>query len=124
MSRPDSNAVSPFRRADDGPVFDEPWQAQVLAMADALVAGEKIKPHIWSKTLGSELRVLEKAGAPDTPDTYYIAVMRAVEKLAAEISGITENLIAGRCEDWKRAYLATPHGEPVELENARKKTTL
>ena len=123
MSRLDSDALSPFRRADVGPVFDEPWQAQVLAMADALVAGGKIKPHIWSETLGAELRILENSGAPDTPGTYYVAVLRAVEKLAAEIAGITESSVAGRCEDWKRAYLATPHGAPVELENGCKKSS-
>ena len=34
MTRPE---IKPFKRMDDEPVFDEPWQAQVLAMVDSLI---------------------------------------------------------------------------------------
>ena len=46
--------------------------------------------------------------------TYYEAALAALEELAAD-AGIGAGTLDARVEAWRAAYLATPHGEPVEL---------
>ena len=81
MSGPDADAIGPLKRKDGEPVFDEPWQAQVLAMADALVQRGAFTPVEWSDTLGEELRRAERAHSPDEATTHYQAVLGALERL-------------------------------------------
>jgi nitrile hydratase accessory protein len=100
---------------DGGPVFDEPWQAQVLAIADAMSRAGAFTPSEWSATLGQELRHAEAEGAPDNVTTYYAAALVALEQLLVGAGFATTEVLASRREDWVRAYLATPHGQPVKL---------
>jgi len=46
--------LDPLKRRDDEPTFDEPWQAQVLSMADILVTAGVISADAWARTLGAE----------------------------------------------------------------------
>lgn len=69
---------------DGEPVFDEPWQAQALAIADILIAQGVIAPVVWSDTLGEELTKAHKRDAPDTIMTYYEAVLRSLERLTEQ----------------------------------------
>ncbi len=66
MKRREERAVSPLKRMDEDPVFDEPWQAQVLAMADTLVVRGVVEPAVWSKTLGQELKEATRRGPIET----------------------------------------------------------
>ncbi len=113
MFRPD-NPLSPR-----DPVFDEPWQAQVLAMADSFVQSGRIRATDWAETLGDELRRSEAAGKPDTTTTYYEAALAALERLTTAATPITGNDLAARKADWTRAYERTPHGQPVLLERGQ-----
>ena len=61
------------------------------------------------------MRQAEARGAPDGHATYYAAVLEALEQLLATPAGITAGALANRIEEWRRAYLQTPHGQPVEL---------
>lgn len=97
------------------PVFDEPWQAQALALADAMVQQGVFSATQWAQALGEELKAAEASGAPDTLDTYYTAVITAAEKLSEKHSGISTQQRAQRRADWEAAYHRTPHGKPVEL---------
>lgn len=115
LTRPDDPFVQPLRREDDGPVFDEPWQAQILAIADALVTNELVTPGQWSQTLGDALDAMNAEGAPDTAETYYRAVTSAAETLLAARGHVSGDAVDERVTDWARAYERTPHGEPVEL---------
>ena len=111
------------------PVFEEPWQAQVLAMADSLVQAGRISAKDWAEALGAELARAEAAGAPDTSATYYEAALTALEHLTTAGTPITAEDLATRKAEWTRAYKATPHGQPVTLASAaeranRRKLTL
>ena len=64
MSAPDE-PLGPLKRKDGDPVFDEPWQAQALAMADSLVQEGTLSASDWAATLGAEIRSATNAGAPD-----------------------------------------------------------
>jgi nitrile hydratase accessory protein len=109
LFRPE-NLLAPPR-----PVFDEAWQAQALALADAMVkAGHFTQTH-WAEALGAALSEAEARNEPDTLATYYTAVVSALEKLSAELAGISAAELNQRRADWEAAYHRTPHGMPVEL---------
>ena len=114
MKGPD-DPLGPLKRKDGGPFFDEPWQAQALAMADTLVTTGQFSAADWGETLGAELRGTADTGAPDSTETYYCAVVAALEKLLAQSGTANKDEINSRRDQWKRAYLNTPHGQPVDL---------
>lgn len=97
------------------PVFDEPWQAEALALADNLIKAGHFNKKAWAETLGEALRSAEREGAPDTLETYYGAVLVALEMLTESEAGITKQSRQQRRADWEAAYLSTPHGKPVTL---------
>jgi nitrile hydratase accessory protein len=103
-----------FLKAKDGePVFGEPWHAETIAIADLLVKRGVISPKRWAETLGAEIAALKDA--PDDRETYYRAVLAALERLLAQNGAVTRAELDGREHQWERAYLRTPHGKPVEL---------
>src|SRR5262249_21528497 len=81
LSGPEAATIGPLKRRDDEPLFDEPWQAQVLAMADTLSRSGAFTATEWSEALGDELRRAEASAAPDNATTYYEAALRALERL-------------------------------------------
>ncbi len=109
---------SPLLQSDDGPAFDEPWQAQVLGIADRLVDAGVLSAKDWAEDLGSELQTAMESGAPDNKETYYCAVLAALERLLGGSGAISRDELDDRVEAWRQAYLATPHGRPVELPAA------
>lgn len=109
MFRPDDPLAAPAQ------VFDEPWQAQVLALADAMVKAGRFTAVEWAGSLGIALTEAENLGAPDTLETYYVAVIGALERLCEAHVGISRDDRELRRSAWKAAYLRTPHGQPVEL---------
>ena len=116
------DALGPLRRKDGDPTFEEVWQAQSLAIADTLVSAGVVTATRWAEALGSELKSAARAGAADDADTYYLAVLGTVEKLLRQIEIIGRDELDARVEAWRQAYLSTPHGEPVELKAAPKRT--
>lgn len=112
---PPEDSLGPLKRRDGEPVFDEPWQAQVLGIADALVASGVIAADAWAARLGAILQMRAQAGAADDAKTYYGAVLEAVEALLAEGGSADGSEIDVRERQWRQAYLNTPHGKPVEL---------
>jgi nitrile hydratase accessory protein len=105
----------PLARRDGEPAFDEPWQAQVMALAFTLVQQGAFSNARWSATLGARLQAAEERGEPDDAATYYRAALAALEALLAETGRIAHEDLAARTEAWRRAYLNTPHGQPVTL---------
>jgi len=100
--------------------FDEPWHAQVLAIADGLIQAGHVSAGEWAEGLGAELRRLAGAGRPDTTETYFLAALAALERLAATGAGIDAATQRRRRDEWASAYRNTPHGQPVVLAAARR----
>ena len=117
MNPPDQSSVTPFKRMDGEPVFDEAWQAQLLAMVNQMIVDGVFSNVLWSDTLGLHLKQAEARGQADNIDTYYAAVLSAFEVLLAESSGISSETIADQQQAWENAYLSTPHGQPVLLKS-------
>jgi nitrile hydratase accessory protein len=119
MSTPDTPppdlAALPANR--DGPVFREPWQASAFALAVHLSERGAIPWTEWSAALAQAIRA---AKDPAEVDGYFRHWLRALERICVERGMLKPADIRRRREEWRRAYLDTPHGEPVELTAARR----
>jgi nitrile hydratase accessory protein len=101
--------------ADATPLFAEPWEATAFALVVCLHRAGLFQWHEWVALLSVEIA----AGPPDpTGARYYECWARALEALATRLGLVSPAALAGRCEAWRAAYLATPHGREVRLENA------
>ncbi len=112
----DASAVGPLRCRDGEPLFQEPWQAKSLAIAARLVEAGYFSPSDWSEALGAEIRKAARDDAPDDQESYYAAVLRALEQLLEARDLIAGADISDRKAAWVCAYERTPHGRPVILE--------
>ena len=101
---------------DDEPVFRAPWEAQAFAMAVRLYEVGVFEWAEWAAALSSEIERAQAAGNPDLGDTYYRHWLNALERLAAEKNLVEVSELTMRKEAWRDAYLATPHGQPIELK--------
>lgn len=103
--------LAPLARRDGDPVFEEAWQAQALAMADCMVKAGAFSAGDWAGALGKAVRAQD-----DTTAGYYRAVLAALESLLDTGGAVPAPEVTQRRNEWARAYEATPHGQPVELE--------
>ena len=111
-----NTTIKPLYDLDGEPVFNEPWHAQALAIADSLVTSGKVTPEEWSNALGAQLEHARHTAAPDTPQTYYQSVLDTLEALVVNNLPLSKQQLENRTQQWKDAYLSTPHGSPVSLK--------
>src|SRR5271169_594517 len=97
LSRPDRAP------ADESPQFDEPWQAEALALAAALQQAGRFSATEWAAALAAAIARAQAAGDPDDGSTYYAHVLDALERLVFEKSLSTRDLLAARKEAWRAA---------------------
>ena len=97
-------------RDAEGPVFEEPWQAQAFALAVQLNAEGAFTWSEWAEALARELA----RDPADDGSRYYDHWVAALETLAAE-RGLAASDLATRKAAWAEAYRRTPHGSPIEL---------
>ncbi len=107
-------------RDQESPVFNEPWEAQAFALAVRLSEAGCFKWPEWVETLSQEINAAQERGDPDLGDTYYHHWLNALERLCAEKGLAGREQISRRKEEWRRAYLNTPSGQPIELSAASK----
>jgi nitrile hydratase accessory protein len=114
----DSFAALPsIPRDQEGPVFEEPWQATAFALAVRLSAEGRFTWKEWAAALADELRVAAQDGEPDDGSRYYHYWLAALERLVVT-KGLSDlPTLLARKEAWADAYRHTPHGKPVELKN-------
>ncbi len=117
MAGPDDRDLKPLVASDGEPAFAEAWQAEALALADTLVQNGLFTATAWSDALGRALREAEARGDADDQETYYRAVLVALERLIDAHSDIDFTAMRQMRENWENAYRATPHGQPVVLKS-------
>jgi nitrile hydratase accessory protein len=103
---------------EKGPVFKEPWEAQAFALAVSLSEAGKFTWVEWTSVLSQEISAARARGEPDLGDTYYEYWLRALERICADKNLVSPADASHYKELWRRAYLNTPHGKPVELDAA------
>jgi nitrile hydratase accessory protein len=110
--------VAPIPRDRDGaPAFAAPWEAQAFAMTLALYERGLFTWSEWAAALAREITSAQGAGDPDDGSTYYAHWLAALERLVAEKGVASASALSERRDAWDRAARATPHGQPITLEN-------
>ena len=71
-------------RDEDGPVFEEPWQAQAFAMVVDLIESGRLDRTEWAERLGAALKAAEERGDFDTGRRYYDHWLDALETLVLD----------------------------------------
>ena len=106
------------------PVFDEPWEAKVFAMAVRLHERGLFTWPEWTDALGAEIATGSAAtggaiagGRPGAGNSYYEHWLRALEALLDRKGVASPDELARYCAAWGRAAARTPHGLPVELSD-------
>jgi nitrile hydratase accessory protein len=112
------DALPRLPRDAGGPVFAEPWQAQAFALAVRLSAQGHFEWKEWAAALADELKASAARGEPDDGSHYYHCWLAALERLVVAKRLSDPAALLARKEAWAEAYRHTPHGKPVELENA------
>jgi nitrile hydratase accessory protein len=105
-------------RDEGGPVFNEPWEAHAFALAVRLSESGIFSWSEWATTLSHEIRAAQERGDPDLGHSYYHHWLNALERLCAEKRLMSGADMHRRKEQWRSAYLHTPHGQPIELSAA------
>jgi nitrile hydratase accessory protein len=96
------------------PVFAEPWQAQAFAIVVALHEAGLFTWDEWAATLSAELH---RAGADPQGHDYYAHWVAALGALLDRKGVAADAEVDALQAAWQRAAHATPHGEPIVLEN-------
>lgn len=107
----------PFQPHDlEGPVFKEPWEAQAFGLVIALYEKGAFTWTEWADVLSKEILEAQSHGDQDLGDTYYQHWLKALERMVTEKNLSFTHEIDRRKEEWRQAYLNTPHGKPIELD--------
>jgi nitrile hydratase accessory protein len=98
------------------PVFLEPWHAEIFSLAVALNRKGVFTWCEWVDSFTTAMREIP-ADEGEGPETaYYRRWLVALERLVAQRGLSSSEEMARRKEEWRRAYLRTPHGQPIALE--------
>jgi nitrile hydratase accessory protein len=111
LSLPDALPGQPVDGAGE-PAFTAPWQAKAFAMTVHLHARGAFGWGEWAAALGRELQD-QAPGA----EGYYAAWLRALQAILAAKGLAAPDEVAATTAAWQRAAEATPHGQPIRLEN-------
>jgi nitrile hydratase accessory protein len=81
VSSPAPPGLPGIPRDENGPIFKEPWEARVFAMALALHQQGLFTWPQWAQALARQIELAHAAGDADLGDTYYQHWLRALESL-------------------------------------------
>ena len=107
-------------RDNDGPVFNQPWEAKAFALAVHLSEAGCFTWSEWVRIFSREIKSAQERGDQDLGDTYYQHWLNALERVCAAKGLVGSEDMQRRKATWRRAYLNTPHGQPIELAAASK----
>lgn len=111
---PDLKSLQGIVLDDNEPVFSEPWEAQAFALVIGLYEKGAFTWGEWAEVLSKSIH------SDDGCTPYYELWLSALETIIMQKSLINKTEVANRKTQWQAALLATPHGEPIELQNAHK----
>jgi nitrile hydratase accessory protein len=96
-----------------GPLFGEPWEARAFAMTLVLEARGTFSWAEWAQALGEAIRQAQRAGDPDSGETYYRHWLAALERLVAAKGIASPAALLEARHAWSRAAARTPPGLPI-----------
>jgi nitrile hydratase accessory protein len=98
--------------------FQKPWHATGFAILLSLHRAGLFSWPEWVDAFSSRDRMSPDRAGECVEDGYYRRVLETVEDLLSGKGMMTAQALAAMDDAWRRAYLGTPHGMPVELSNA------
>lgn len=99
-------------------IFEEPWQAEVFATTVSLSRQGAFTWPEWVETFAAHIKEEPQRQEEDVPTAYYRQWLAALESVTSDRLQLSPASVDQRQGEWERAYLNTPHGQPVELTNA------
>lgn len=97
--------------------FAEPWHAQVFAVTVALNEAGRFEWSEWANRFSKMLKRNGLSKELNGGNDYFHAWLETLEAFLAEMGDANPSDVAAVSLDWEKAYLTTPHGEPVHLSN-------
>lgn len=114
LNTPDLKSLEGIVLDDNEPVFSEPWEAQAFALVIGLYEKGAFTWVEWADVLSATIH------ADDGCTPYYELWLQALETIVMQKTLTNEDELLARKTEWQAALLATPHGQPIELQNAHK----
>lgn len=102
----------------EGPVFEHPWQAQAFSLVVHLHQAGYFSWAQWVQVFSDQIRATPAQPGESVNNAYFRQWSDAMETLVETLGLCGRDTISQRADEWCRAYLNTPHGEPVNLMNA------
>lgn len=109
-------SVPSIPKDDEGPIFSEPWQAEVFAMTLMLHDKNLFTWQEWADQLSLSIAQAQRAGDPDLGNTYYLHWLDALETLVNTKQISKPGQLADLYTQWETAANTTPHGQPIVLQ--------
>lgn len=103
------NALPDLPHDEEGPVFSQPWQAEVFSLACALHENGLFSWSEWAETLAAVIKEMPE----DTE--YYQCWLTALERISINKELVDDDSLSERHDAWDRAARATPHGKVIKL---------
>lgn len=97
------------------PVFTEPWHAQVFALTVHLNETGHFDWPDWAARFGATLARHGLTRELDGGDDYFTAWLETLEGFLDEAGQADARDVQRIRDGWEKAYLTTPHGDPVRL---------
>lgn len=100
------------------PVFEAPWHAQLFALTVHLNEAGHFVWSDWAARFGATLKRHGLERSLNGGDDYFAAWLETLERYLAEIEMADAGAVESMRAAWEAAYLRTPHGVPVTLDDA------
>ncbi|MGV9801499.1 nitrile hydratase accessory protein [Mycobacterium sp. NPDC003449] len=97
--------------------FEEPWQVEAFAIVVALTRQKLFTWTEWVDEFSTEISNTPRLPEETVTESYYRQWLTTVNRMIDRYAGLSSDLLEERHEEWRLAYLGTPHGQPVELAN-------
>lgn len=105
-------------RDEEGPVFDKPWQAKAFSLIVHLHRAELFPWAEWVRTFSEAIKAAPAQPGESVNDAYYRQWATAMENMITALHLTAPDDIGRRTQEWRLAYINTPHGQPIVLANA------
>lgn len=105
-------------RNEEGPVFDEPWQAQAFALTVKLNEAGHFTWSEWADIFGAEIAKATKEGRGCGNEDYYMCWLAALETIVSVKNILSREQLFSRKEEWQHANAHTEYGKPIKLDEA------
>ena len=107
-----------FQNEETDPVFSEPWEAELFAITRTLAGNGYFTWSDWADHFTAAIKIADTSDKLRDGSAYYNIWLSALEDfLVSRCLADIDSL--GKLQDrWAEAYVSTPHGEPVNLDNS------